>query len=136
MKKYISGKILVAMIIIAPALFVHGCDKQEKCGCDGDVLFSLTFDTFSPVDYSEIYVGGEGAVMSFRIGYDTYTFCNPVEMYEVYKKLNPDHQIKIAGDVFWDCQYVSSASQSSYYYYYYKYYNIRVTDMKSHLYGK
>lgn len=141
MKQYITIKILVVLIIIAPMLFMHGCKKQEKCGCDGDVLRTITMDAYdlggmSPIDYSSIYVSGEGSIMSFQIGYDTYTLCNPVEMYEVYKNLNPDHKIKIAGDVFWDCNYVSSASQSSYYYYYYRYYNIHVTEMKSHLYGK
>jgi hypothetical protein len=137
MMKYITGKVLVVLIMIAPVLFVNGCDKQEKCGCDGDILFSINPDhPANPMDYASIYVLAEGAIMKFQIGYDTYTFCNPVEMYEIYKNLNPDHQIKISGDVFWDCSYVSSASQSSYYAYYYKYYNIRVTEMKSHLYGK
>ncbi|MCX6333020.1 MAG: hypothetical protein NT092_01785 [Bacteroidia bacterium] len=132
MKGYIIGKILVVLIFISPVFFVNGCKKQEKCGCDGDILYSIGPNT---LNYSDLRVSGEGSSMSFMIGYDTYYFCNPVEMYEKYKKINPEDQILISGDLYWDCNYVSQSSQSSYYYYY-KYYNINVTELKSYLYGK
>ena len=132
MKGYIIGKILVVLIILTPVFFFNGCDKQEKCGCDGDVLFTIT-DRL--MDFSSIYVIGEGSSMRFQIGYDTYDFCNPVEMYAQYLTMDSEEQVLVSGDVFWDCSYVSSASQSSYYSYY-KYYNIKVTQLKSYLYGK
>jgi hypothetical protein len=132
MKGYIIGKILVAIIILTPVFFLDSCDKQEKCGCDGDILFSITNQLF---DYSEIYVSANGGTMQFTEGYDTYSFCNPTSMYTIYQGLDADEQILLSGDVYWDCSYVSSAGQSSYYYYY-KYYNINVTQFKSYLYGK
>lgn len=132
MKSYITGKILVVIIILVPVFFFDSCDKQEKCGCDGDKLFSITNKL---LDYSELYVSSNGATMQFSEGYDTYIFCNPTTMYETYKDLSADEQILLSGDCYWDCSYVSSAGQSSYYYYY-KYYNINVTQLKSYLYGK
>ena len=132
MKGYIIGKILVVIIILTPVFFLDSCDKQEKCGCDGDILFSITNQLF---DYSQIYVSANGGTMQFTEGYDTYSFCNPTSMYTIYQGLDADEQILLSGDVYWDCSYVSSAGQSSYYYYY-KYYNINVTQFKSYLYGK
>lgn len=125
-------KILVALVIIIPAVSFDSCKKQEKCGCDGDILFSIDKKL---LNYSEIRVLSEGSSMYFTIGYDTYYFCNPVEMYEEYKKINSNDQILISGNLYWDCNYVSQTSQSSYYNYY-KYYNIDVTELKSYLYGK
>lgn len=132
MVTYILRKILVALVVLIPIVSFHSCKKQEKCGCDGDVLFTIT----SQLMYrSEIYVTGEGSTMKFMDGYDTYDFCNPVEMYPLYSNISPTDQILLSGDVFWDCNYVSQTSQSSYYSYY-KYYNIKVTELKSYLYGK
>lgn len=132
MKGYIIGKILVALIILIPVFFTNGCKKQEKCGCDGDKLFSITDVLF---DYSEIYESGNGGTIQFSQGYDTYYFCNPQSMYPTYQGLNPDEQILLSGDIYWDCNYVSMAGQS-YYSYYMKSYNIYVTKMASYLYGK
>jgi hypothetical protein len=132
MKGYIIGKILVVMIILTPVFFLDSCDKQEKCGCDGDILYSISNRL---LNYSELYVTAEGSSMYFMIGYDTYYFCNPVEMFEKYKKISTKDQILISGDLYWDCNYVTQASQSSYYSYM-KYYNIDVTELKSYLYGK
>ncbi|MCU0457435.1 MAG: hypothetical protein MUE74_14160, partial [Bacteroidales bacterium] len=111
MKGYIIGKILIGMIILTPVFFLDSCDKQEKCGCDGDLLFTMPTRV---MNHSEIFVSSEGSSMSFMLGYDTYFFCNPVEMYEEYKKISSKDQIKISGDIFWDCNYVTQASQSSY----------------------
>jgi hypothetical protein len=132
MKSNILRKIVVALIIVLPAFSNHSCDKQEKCGCDGDILFSVDKKVMY---YNQLIVMSEGATIRFQEGYNTFDFCNPVEMYPIYQGLDQDEQIQISGDVYWDCSYVSSASQSSYYYYY-KYYNIKVTELKSFLYGK
>ena len=132
MRANIIRKIIVVLIMILPVISNQGCKKQEKCGCDGDKLFSITNQLF---DYSEIYVATNGGTMQFTEGYDTYYFCNPATMYATYQALSPDEQILLSGDVYWDCSYLTSAGQSSYYYYY-KYYNIIVTEMKSYLYGK
>lgn len=132
MKRYIAGKIFLVFVIIAPLFAVHSCKKQEKCGCDGDLLFSIPPILF---EYPQIQYTENGGTMWFTQGNDTYYFCNPKTMYSTYQGLSPDEQILVSGDVYWDCNYVSSAGQS-YYSYYYKSYNINVTEMKSYLYGK
>ena len=132
MKRYITGKILVILIVITPLFAVNSCDKQEKCGCDGDVLFTVDKRL---MNYSDLTVLSEGSTIYFTIGYDTYYFCNPAEMYTELQKINSKDQILLTGDVFWDCNYVTQAGQSNYYYYY-KFYNIHVTELKSYLYGK
>jgi hypothetical protein len=136
MKSMLIRKIIVALIILLPAVSFNGCKKQVKCGCGKDVLFSIADEI---MDYSSITYGSNGGTASFAIyngmSYDYYHFCNPNEMYERYLDLKGQSQIKISGDIFWDCTYMMNSS-NSYYYSYYKIYNIQVTDLKSSLYGK
>lgn len=136
MIKYIIRKIIVAALILLPAISFNSCKKQVKCGCGQDILFSIDNQL---MDYSSItyYSNGESASFYVYNGiyYDTYIFCNPQEMFEEYKDLEGEDQILISGDVFWDCTYMMQSS-NSYYYSYYKIYNVEVTGMKSYLYGK
>ena len=91
------------------------------------------------MNYESILYSANGESASFLIYngiyYDTYIFCNPEEMFPTYTDLAGEKQVLISGDVFWDCTYMMSAS-NSYYYSYYKVYNIQITKMKSYLYGK
>lgn len=133
MKAYIAGKIAVALIIITPLFSFNSCDKQEKCGCDGDKLFTYTSNV--PMQYSQIIVSGNGSTMQFTDGMNTYFFCNPQTMYAIYLDLDPGEQVNLSGDCYWNCSYVTQAGQSSYYYPY-RYYDIYVTKLESYLYGK
>jgi len=137
MKFYIIRKILVIVIIILPLFSWSGCKKQVKCGCDGDIIRSLTNEL---MDRSQIRYSADGSSASFTVtsgyGYDSYIFCNPGEMYPIYQELEGEDQILLSGDLYWECQYMMSSSNYSYYSYYYKVYNINVTGLKSYLYGK
>jgi hypothetical protein len=133
-------KLFVVLIILLPVVSYTGCKKQSKCGCDGDVLFSVTKELF---DHSSIVYSTNGATAYFLIYnsayYDTYYFCNPSAMYSTYQSMGTKDQVELSGDVYWDCSYVSNASSSSSsssYYSYYKVYNINVTELASSLYGK
>jgi len=131
MRLYIFRKIVIALIILIPAVSYSGCKKQPKCGCEGDMLFSID----QLFDYSTIqYYDSTSA--RFNIGYDSYIFCNPSAMYNAYKDLEGQNQIILTGDVYWNCSYLMNSSGSSSYYSYYKIYDINVTGMTSHLYGK
>ncbi len=130
----ITRKILVALIIILPLFSYQGCKKQAKCGCGKDILFSLTDE---PITFAEIKYNEDGTTAYFQDGLSTYYFCNPGEMFPVYSEFNPLDQLLISGDVFWECNYLYSASNYSYgYASYYKVYNIQVTSLKAYLYGK
>jgi hypothetical protein len=118
----------VVMLIVS----LTCCKKQPKCGCDKDVLFTLSEAT---IDYSTIYFNQDGTSASFSVGYDRYTFCNPMEVHPEYLKMKTGDQVIISGNVFWDCTYLMNSS-SSYYSMYYKVYNIQVTKMEVNLYGK
>lgn len=133
MKIYIFRKLIIALIILIPAVSYSGCKKQPKCGCKGDKLLSLTDELF---DYSSIhYIDSTSAY--FQLGmYNTYYFCNPSEMYPKFASLASQNQILLSGDVYWNCSYLMNSSGSSYYYQYYKIYDIRITGMKTNLYGK
>jgi len=134
---YIIRKFLVVLIFILPLFSWSGCKKQVKCGCDGDVLRSWDNQL---MDRSSIRYGTDGASASFIISsgyyYDTYYFCNPGEMYDEYLDLEGEDQLLLSGDLFWECTYMMNSSGNSYYTYYYKVYNIKVTELKSYLYGK
>jgi hypothetical protein len=136
--RYKIRKLLVVLIILLPAISYTGCKKQAKCGCDGDILYSITDQIF---DHSAIYYNATGTTAYFQVssGYyaDTYYFCNPSDMFATYNSIGSDDQVKLSGDLYWDCNYVSQAGNSgSYQSSYYKVYNIKVTKLESSLYGK
>jgi len=124
--------------MLLPAVTYTGCKKQVKCGCGKDVIGSFKRML---LDRSSIYYNDDGTLASFRItnmyGFDTYTFCNPSEMYPAFKDLASEDQLLLSGEYYWDCTYMlNSNNGGSYYYYYYKSYQINVTEIKSYLYGK
>ena len=134
MSNYIIRKILVALIIIVPAISYQGCKKQPKCGCGKDVLQTYTDE---PLNYSSLVYSSDGASAYFQSGLSTYYFCNPSEIYPKYKTFTAGDQLLISGDIFWECNYLYQASNYSYGYgSYYKVYNIQVTDLSAYLYGK
>jgi hypothetical protein len=129
---YIVRKLLVIMIMVLPLVSYSGCKKQAKCGCGKDVLFSLSDE---PMEYSSLIYNTGGTNAYFQSGVDTYYFCNPGEMFPVYSTLKKGDQLLISGDVFWECNYLYSASNYSYQMYY-KVYQIQVKELKAYLYGK
>ncbi len=139
MRDYIIRKLLVVLIFTIPIVSYTGCKKQARCGCDKDVLFSyeksLTDDTRQLIDYNKLIFNEEGTTAYFSLGYSSYYFCNPVEMFAKYKSFSSGGQIYISGDVFWECNYLYSSSNYSYQSYY-KVYNIHVTALEVQLYGK
>jgi hypothetical protein len=132
MSKYIIRKLAVILIITLPLFSWSGCKKQAKCGCGKDVLYTITKQV---LNRSSIVFGTDGATASFQMGYDTYYFCNPVEMYAIYNNLAGEDQILISGDVFWECTYLMN-SGSSQYYQMYRVYNIDVSALEAYVYGK
>jgi hypothetical protein len=138
---YKIRKLLIVLIILLPVVSYSGCKKQSKCGCSGDVI--QTLDNASIAHSSVVYNDtGTNAyfVITSGYGYDTYYFCNPSEMYAKYKSIGTNDPMQISGDLYWDCTYVSNASNSSssysYSYSYYKSYDIHVTSIESNLYQK
>lgn len=132
MKGNIIRKIFVVLIIIAPVVSYSGCKKQAKCGCDGDVLFSLSL-TQAKVSYTE---GGKTIIFSTLADpYSTYTFCNPGEMWPKFTDYKSGDVLLVSGNVFWDCTYLSQSSNYGYSTPY-KSYQVQVSDVTVNLYGK
>jgi hypothetical protein len=132
MRVRIIRKLLLILIVVIPAFTVMDCKKQPKCGCKGDILFTLKNEQ-ATVIFNET-----GTYISFtplNDPYSTYTFCNPEEMFPKLADAKSGDILQVSGDVFWDCNY---AYQSSNYYYgnYFKVYNIKVTNVFADLYGK
>lgn len=118
--------------MVLPVIY-SACRKQDKCGCTKkDTLFSLTNE---PLNYSSLIYSSGGTNAYFQSGMDTYYFCNPSEMYPIYSTLKSGDQVLISGDVYWECNYLYSASNYSYQMYY-KVYQIQVKELKTYLYGK
>lgn len=135
-------KIIAALLILLPVIIYTDCRKQPKCGCSGDSINTLADEVISKSTIVYNDSGTNAYFFVYTMGgvyYDTYYFCNPSEMYAKYQAIGSNSEVKVSGDVYWDCSFVSSASSSgssSYYYAYYKIYNIKVTDLSSSLYGK
>ena len=117
--------------MLAPVLSYTGCKKQAKCGCDGDVLFSLT--------KVQAYVYWTSAAsitcVSMSDPYSTYNFCNPGEMFPKLKDYKSGDLLLVSGQAFWECNYLYQSSNYSYGSYY-KVYMIQVSDVSVDLYGK
>jgi hypothetical protein len=132
MRGHIIRRILVIVIIIAPVFSYSGCKKQAKCGCNGDVLFTLTNE------YATVYYNEGGASITFQTlsdPYSTYNFCNPGEMFPKFTDYKSGDVLMVSGSVFWECNYLYQSSNYSYQSYY-KVYEIKVTDVTVDLYGK
>ena len=124
-------KILVVLIIVAPALSYTGCKKQAKCGCGNDVV--RTFTTVSAYVYWTT-----GATISFQtVGdvYSSYTLCNPSAMLPKLANAKSGDILLVSGHAYWDCNYVQQASNSSYQSLG-QVYQFQATDLSIDLYGK
>jgi hypothetical protein len=132
MRVHILRKILVVFIFFAPVISYSGCKKQAKCGCDGDVLFSLTSEP-STVYFNE--TGTNIQFMTLADPYSTYYFCNPTEMFPKLTDYKSGDVLQVSGRVFWECNYLYQSSNSSYQTYQ-KVYQIMVSDVTVNLYGK
>ena len=133
MRGQMIRKLLVIMIILAPIVSYTGCKKQAKCGCDGDLLFSLD------KAHAYVYFNVTGSTITFtKIDdpYSTYNFCNPGEMFPKLSESRSGDILLVSGHAYWDCNYLYQSSNSSYQTSYYKIYMMQVTDVESDLFGK
>jgi hypothetical protein len=125
-------KFFVVLIITAPVVSYQGCRKQEKCGCDGDVIKTLT------QAQATVYWNETGSTISFSTfdnPYATYNFCNPAEMFPRLAESKSGDILIVSGNVYWECNYLYQQSNYSYRSPY-TVYMIQVTDVYSDLYGK
>ena len=126
----ILRRILVIVIVILPVFADMGCRKQEKCGCDGDMLYELDREQ------AKVYFTESSASFSPASNpYYTYYFCNPGEMFPKLKEYASGDLLIVSGKVFWECNFIYQSSNYSYQTYY-KVYMIQVSDVTIDLYGK
>jgi hypothetical protein len=133
MRSGILRKLSVLLIIILPVFAVADCKKQAKCGCDGDVLFSLDRSQ------ARVYYNENGSTITFSPlddPYSTYYFCNPGEMFPKLADSKPGDILLISGDAYWECNFMYQSSNYSYYSTLSKVYQVHVTDVVVDLYGK
>lgn len=131
MRGNIIRKILVALIVIIPVFSTTDCKKQAKCGCDGDVLFTLTNEQ------ATVYYNETGTSITFqRLSnpYETYNFCNPGEMFPKFKDYKSGDVLLVSGHAYWECNFLYQSSNYSYGLS--KVYMVQVTDVTVDLYGK
>jgi hypothetical protein len=132
MRSNIVRKILVALIIIAPAVSYTGCKKQAKCGCGKDVISTLTNASVNVIfndTHSILYFQPVGNL------YAQYNFCNPSEIIPKLADVKSGDIMLVSGHVYWNCNYVSQASNSPQQSYF-KIYDCDATDLTINLYGK
>jgi hypothetical protein len=133
MRVKILRKLLIVLIMFAPVFTITDCRKQEKCGCDGDMLFTLTRQQ------AQVYFNETGTMIYFNLlgnPYSTYNFCNPTEMFPNLEDVKSGDILLVSGSAFWDCQFLYQSSNYSYYSSLYKVYQVQVTEVIADLYGK
>jgi hypothetical protein len=127
----IFRKILIVLLVIVPVFSDSGCKKQAKCGCNGDVLYSLTNER-ATVSYTS---GASIQFMTLVDPYSTYNFCNPGEMFPKFANFKSGDILEITGKVYWECNFLYQSSNSSYQSVY-KVYMCQVSDVTVNPYGK
>jgi hypothetical protein len=129
----ILRKLLVLMVIVLPLFAGTDCKKQAKCGCDGDMLFTLTREQ------ARVYFNETGSNIYFSTlnnPYSTYYFCNPGEMFSKLTDSKSGDILLVSGVAYWECNFLYQSSNYSYYTSMYKVYQVQVTDVVTDLYGK
>jgi hypothetical protein len=130
--KKILRKLLVALVIVMPVFAGTDCKKQAKCGCDGDMLFTLTRE--QAVLY---WTSGTSITMTpLSNTNSTYYFCNPGEMFPKLADSKSGDILLVSGYAYWECNFLYQSSNYSYYTAMRKVYQIQVTDVATDLYGK
>ena len=132
MRGNIIRRILVALIIFAPAFSYTGCKKQAKCGCGKDALLTLT-EASCIITWT-----ADGATIQATVvgdAYSYYIFCNPTEMFPHLADAKQGDILQVSGSVYWECNYLYQSSNSTYSSYY-KVYMVQVTNVSVNLYGK
>jgi hypothetical protein len=132
MRGNIIRKLLVAVVIMAPLFSFSDCKKQAKCGCDGDILFTMT-DAQATVYFNE--TGTNITFSTVDNPYSNYNFCNPGEMFPRMKDFKSGDILLVSGQAYWECNFLYQSSNSSYQSYY-KVYMIYVTDVRVDMFGK
>jgi hypothetical protein len=127
----ILRKLLVVMVIVLPVFAGTDCKKQAKCGCDGDMLFTLTREQ------ARVYwtTGSSITLTPLNNPYSSYLFCNPGEMFSKLSDSKSGDILLVSGHAFWECNFLYQSSNYSYGSMY-KVYQLQVTDVETDLYGK
>lgn len=132
MRGYFIRKLLLSLIIIVPVFSSTDCKKQPKCGCEGDMLFTLS------KTQAMVYFNEDGTSISFQTlndSYSSYNICNPSDMFPGMSDANSGDILLVSGTVYWDCTYLYQSSNSSYQNPY-KVYSVQGTEILLDLYGK
>jgi len=107
-KKIPAFFIITALVLVLSSV---SCDKQPKCGCDGDVRFELTEQ---PV---RLYYDTETKYTYFisDYPYSYFTLCNVDEMWDEITKFKTETSVLISGKAYDDCmKQVSAYAYSNY----------------------
>jgi hypothetical protein len=99
----------IPVVVFVFILTGMSCEKQPKCGCDGDMIFELTDRR------AEIYYDEDNSSAYFRDSdYGaTYSLCNPGAMMDQLKQFEQGESVMVSGEAYNDCTYINSYS---YYY--------------------
>ena len=109
----------VVMVTVLALAFTSGaCNKEKKCGCDGEIKFDLTEvpGTIYYQDTKFTYFISDGI-------YSYFTLCNAEEMWDKIKKFKTGEHVLVSGGVGDDCMKQVSA-------YAYNNYVLHLTEIK------
>lgn len=96
-----------------------GCKKQPKCGCDGDVRFSLT-ETRGTILYNV-----ETSYAQFQPGdvFSTFEICDAGSVMDLLTPFEQGETVLVSGDAYDDCYKMVNP-------YAYANYMLRLTEIK------
>ena len=90
----------VSLVILFSFLFVNNGCKEEKCGCEGEVLFTITK---SPGILSYNEDTKFSSIASTQIYGSYFTICDPIEVWDMVSQFEDGADVLVWGRAADDC---------------------------------
>lgn len=90
----------ISLVLIFSLLFINNGCKEDKCGCEGEIIFNLN-EEVGYISYSE-----ETKLSSFspRDVYGSYfTICDPIEVWDMISQFPSGEEVIVWGRAADDC---------------------------------
>ena len=95
---------LVMVVVVALAITSGACNKQKKCGCDGEILFDL-----NEVKGNIFYEDTKFSYFISKGVYSYFTICDPESVWDKVKKFKSGDEVVVTGEASDDCMKQISA---------------------------
>jgi len=121
MRKFYKFIFIIGVLVFS---LQPGCKKQPKCGCDGDLRFTLS-EEMGTLTYDE-----ESGYAVFMAVYYHFEICYAEKVMDLLTPFEQGEIVLVSGDVYDDCSKITNP------YMYSNYYMLDLKEIKKDEFGK